>query len=225
MNQTPAHDQANTDLISMIPSGVSHIVDVGCMHGALARVYRASDPTARVTGVDLDPDYAQVARQYCTDAIAGNIETMGDEQFARLADADCWVFGDCIEHLRDPWSVLKRIRAVIEPDGSLVACIPNAQHWSVQWRLLSGNFRYEDSGLLDRTHIRWFTRTTMLEMFAQTGWVVEQGLTRQINTPEQDQFLQAIAQFATASGLDAALAVEDARPFQYLFRLRPAPIQ
>ncbi|MGH1361440.1 MAG: class I SAM-dependent methyltransferase [Burkholderiaceae bacterium] len=225
MNQTPAHDQANTDLISMIPPGVSHIVDVGCMHGALARVYRESDPAARVTGVDLDPDYAEVARRHCTNAIAGNIETMPDEEFAQLADADCWVFGDCIEHLRDPWAVLKRIRSVIDPAGSLVACIPNAQHWSVQWRLLSGNFRYEDSGLLDRTHIRWFTRTTMLEMFAQTGWVVEQGVTRQINTPEQTQYLEAIRQCATASGLDPALAVEDAKPFQYLFRLKPAFVQ
>lgn len=225
MNQTPAHDMVNADLMSLIPDGTRHIVDVGCMHGALAREYRAKDPNAMVTGIDLDPAYAAVARHYCTSALAADIETMSVEEFAPLASSDCWVFGDCIEHLRDPWAVLKRIRSVIEPDGSLLVCIPNAQHWSVQWRLVSGNFRYEDSGLLDRTHIRWFTRTTMLEMFAQTGWMVETGMSRQLNSPEQAQYLSAIRQFAQASGLDQDLAEQDAIPFQYIFRLKPGSSQ
>ena len=116
---------------------------------------------------------------------------------------------------------MKRVREHIDPAGCMLICIPNAQHWSVQWRLLSGNFRYEDQGLMDRTHIRWFTRQTLLEMFADTGWQIAQGMTRNIASPAEAQSLQAVRAFATASGLDPDQAERDAKPFQYMFSLRP----
>ncbi|MGE0311694.1 MAG: class I SAM-dependent methyltransferase [Lautropia sp.] len=221
MKQTPAHDLINPDLMAMIPPETRRIVDVGCMQGSLAKAYRAEHPQAEVIGIDIDPDYAAVASAHCTRALAADVETMDDAAFASLFPSDCWVFGDCLEHLRDPWSVMRRVRARIDAAGSMLICIPNAQHWSVQWRLASGNFRYEDQGLMDRTHIRWFTRQTLLEMFAQTGWQVAQGKTRIIASPAEAQALGAVRAFATASGLDADQAERDARPFQYMFQLRP----
>ncbi|MEZ5659368.1 MAG: class I SAM-dependent methyltransferase [Burkholderiaceae bacterium] len=219
MNQTPAHDHANPELLALIPDNARRVVDVGCMHGQLARALHARQPGVHVAGVDIDPEYAQVAAAHCDLALSGDIEQFDDARFGDLLPSDCWVFGDCLEHLRDPWALLRRIRAHMADDGCVVACVPNAQHWSVQWRLASGNFRYEDSGLMDRTHIRWFTRVTMLEMFAQTGWRVAQGLTRQLRVPEQDRYLAAVRAFAEASGLDADLAEQDATPFQYVFRV------
>lgn len=221
MKQTPAHDLVNPELMSMIPPQSRRIVDVGCMHGSLARVYRQAHPDTEVIGIDLDPSYAEVAAKFCTEAHAGDIETFDDARFERLFPSDCWVFGDCLEHLRDPWAVLARVRAAIDPGGCVLVCVPNAQHWSVQWRLVSGNFRYEDSGLMDRTHIRWFTRVTLLEMFAGTGWGVAQGLTRTLHAPEQDRYLGAVRGFAAAAGLDPEVAAQDALPFQYLFKLVP----
>ena len=221
MNQTPAHDHANPELLALIPADARRVVDVGCMHGQLARALRARRPDTHVTGIDIDAQYAAVAARHCDAAYPGDIERFDEAQFARLLPSDCWVFGDCLEHLRDPWALLRRIRGHAQDGDSVVACVPNAQHWSVQWRLVSGNFRYEDSGLMDRTHIRWFTRVTLLEMFAQTGWRVVQGLTRQLNTPEQERYLQAVRAFADASGMDTALAVQDATPFQYVFRVVP----
>lgn len=217
MKQTPAHDYANPELLALIPPDVRRVVDVGCMHGQLARALRARAPGARVVGVDIDPDYAAVAAAHCDDALAGDIEGFDEATFARLLPSDCWVFGDCLEHLRDPWAMLRRVREHIDPGGSLVACVPNAQHWSVQWRLASGNFRYEDSGLMDRTHVRWFTRVTLLEMFAATGWRVERGVTRLVRQPHDERGLQAVREFARAAGLDPELAVRDATPFQYVF--------
>ncbi|MEZ5653313.1 MAG: class I SAM-dependent methyltransferase [Burkholderiaceae bacterium] len=221
MNQTPAHDHANPELLAMIPDQARRVVDVGCMHGQLARALHARQPGVHVAGVDIDPAYAEVAAGHCDLAMAGDIEGFDDATFARLLPSDCWVFGDCLEHLRDPWALLRRIRAAIPDDGCLVACVPNAQHWSVQWRLVSGNFRYEDSGLMDRTHIRWFTRVTLLEMFAQTGWHVAQGLTRQLQLPDQDRYLEAVRAFARLTDLDPELAAQDATPFQYVFRVVP----
>ena len=220
--QTPAHMAVNHELLSIIPGDARRIVEVGCMQGALAQAYLAGNPGAHYVGIDIDPEYAQVAAAFCSEAIAANIETMDDASFGKLFPSDCWIFGDCLEHLRDPWRVLRRLREAIDADGHLLICIPNAQHWSVQWRLASGQFRYEDSGLLDRTHLRWFTRITLLEMFAQTGWAVEQGMSRVLNAPQQPQMLEALRAYAVSVGLDGNTAVQDATAFQYVFKLKPA---
>lgn len=222
MKQTPAHNTVNLELLSLIPPNSRRIVEVGCMQGALAQAYRSRNPAAQYVGVDIDPDYARAAAAHCTEAIAANIETLGNAEFARLFPSDCWIFGDCLEHLRDPWRVLERVRASVDADGCLLVCIPNAQHWSVQWRLLSGQFRYEDNGLMDRTHIRWFTRVTVLEMFTNSGWAVETGMTRNLQSPHQERALAAIRTFATSMGLDPDVAAQDATPYQYVFKLRPA---
>lgn len=224
VKQTPAHLVPNEHLVSLVPLTCRHVVDVGCMHGALAMALADRQPETRVTGIDIDPDYASEAANRCHRAIAGNIELMSDEEFQTLFPSDCWVFGDCLEHLRDPWQVLERVRQNIDRNGCVVVCIPNAQHWSIQWRLLTGNFRYEDSGLMDRTHLRWFTRLTLLEMFEQTGWQVDQALTRNLASEQQDSVLRAIASYAQALGQDPDRATRDATPFQYVFRLTPKPL-
>ncbi len=223
MKQTPAHLVVNQELLALIPDGARRVVEIGCMLGAMAQAFRATHPEAEYVGVDIDADYARAAAQHCTQALAGDIERLEPAVFDSLFPSDCWIFGDCLEHLRDPWALLARIRERISPQGCLLACIPNAQHWTVQWRLASGQFRYEDNGLMDRTHIRWFTRITMLEMFQAAGWKVEQGLTRHLPyTPLQDGVLAGIRAMAQASGMDPELAVQDAQPFQYVFKLLPA---
>lgn len=223
MKQTPAHSVVNQELLSLIPDNARRVVEIGCMLGAMAQAFRATHPEAEYVGVDIDPEYAQAAAQHCTRSLAGDVERLDPAVFDSLFPSDCWIFGDCLEHLRDPWMLLKRIRAAIDPQGCLLVCIPNAQHWSVQWRLASGNFRYEDSGLLDRTHIRWFTRITMLEMFAGAGWQVAEGMTRNLpHSPLQDNVLTAIRAMAQAGGFDPDMAAQDAIPFQYVFKLTPA---
>ncbi len=191
------------------------------MHGALAQAYCSRYPSTHYTGIDIDPDYARVAAASCHRTLAGDIENLDDAAFDTLFPSDCWVFGDCLEHLRDPWSLLHRIRRGIDPNGCLVTCIPNAQHWGVQMRLASGMFRYEASGLMDRTHLRWFTRVTMLEMFQRAGWLVDAGISRSLGAgmPEQVQF--AVRSMARAAGVDEEQAIADSSVFQYVFRLVP----
>jgi hypothetical protein len=122
--------------------------------------------------------------------------------WAQLEKADCWVFGDTLEHLRDPWKVLRRINKNMKSHGggTLIACVPNAQHWSIQMRLNNCAFRYEDAGLLDRTHLRWFTRTTLIELFQSTGFQVVQGTARFLPQPAPEKIMQAIGSLAEASG-------------------------
>jgi trans-aconitate methyltransferase len=222
MQQTPAHNIVNTDLMQLIPADARRIVEVGCMHGAMARAYRESHPAIHYVGIDIDPDYAQVAAQFCDQSLGMDIESMPAAEFQNLFPSDCWIFGDCLEHLRDPWRIVKMVRESIDSNGCLLVCLPNAQHWSVQMRLATGQFRYEDSGLLDRTHIRWFTRTTMIEMFIQAGWSIETGFSRQLPSQAPQALLDGIRAIAEAAGADGEVAVTDAQAFQYLFRLRPA---
>lgn len=222
MGQTPAHSIVNHDLLALMPAQAQRVVEVGCMHGALAAAYRARHPETFYTGIDIVPEYAAVAQRHCQRALAGDIESFSDDTWASLFPSDCWVFGDCLEHLRDPWRIVRRIRLGIAPQGCLVACVPNAQHWSVQMRLATGLFRYEDSGLLDRTHVRWFTRVTLVEMFQQAGWRVERGLSRRLPQAAPPALMEGIRQIARASGANPDQAAEDATVFQYLFKVVPA---
>ncbi|MCI4678832.1 methyltransferase domain-containing protein [Rhodoblastus acidophilus] len=216
MQQTPAHDFFNGDLLSFMPPDCNRVVEVGCSTGALARAYLKVNSNCHYAGVEIDPNYAEAARKICAEAVVGDVETMPGETFERLFACDCAVFGDTLEHLRDPWDVLRRIRPLLRPGGRVVACIPNAQHWSVQLRLACGLFRYEDAGLLDRTHLRWFTRITALEMFQSCGYRVIDGKPRIFPEAERERFLPAIRAMATAAGFDPDQAVADASPLQYV---------
>ncbi|WP_310564775.1 class I SAM-dependent methyltransferase [Hydrogenophaga sp.] len=218
MKQTPAHDGHNPDLLRMIPQSASRLIEIGCSSGALARAYKELNPTCHYRGVDVDPEYAEIARNYTDECLTLDIEHGDHEFWQKNADRDCWIFGDTLEHLRDPWLVLSRIKSHLPAHGCVVACIPNAQHWSLQVRLCLGDFRYQDSGLLDRTHLRWFTRQTIIEMFDQAGFKIEAGIARTFDEPNRMPFIQLIEQMAQSAGTDSSQAVQDALPLQYVFR-------
>lgn len=110
---------------------------------------------------------------------------------------------------------------MIPENGSVVACIPNAQNWSIIARLVLGDFRYEDSGLLDRTHLRWFTRMTIIEPFEQQGYRIFQGVPRVFHEPDKD-VLNCMAEMAKKLGVDAEMVQNDAIAFQYVVRAIPA---
>ena len=221
MKSTPAHEIPNTELLALMPKHARRVVEVGSSLGALARAFKELAPNCHYTGIEIDADYAKASSRYCDSVLHASIENMDDSTFDSLFPSDCWVFGDTLEHLQDPWEVLKRIRAKIAPEGSVVTCIPNAQHWSVQERLNRGELRYEDSGLLDRTHLRWFTRITIGHLFESTGFRIVEGGGRIFEEPRREHYLPAVGLFAEAIGADADQAMTDATPLQWLVRAVP----
>lgn len=224
MDQTPVHDQHNPDLLRLIPVTAKRLIEVGCSSGALAREYKKISPDCDYFGIEIDPDYTQLARRYCDDCTTLDIEAASEDFWSDHAARDCWIFGDTLEHLKDPWRVLRRIRETIPAHGAVVACIPNVQHWSMQVRLSVGDFRYQSSGLLDRTHLRWFSRQTMIEMFNETGYAIEAGIPRIFNEPQRDSFLPLIEEMARRAGVDPQIAIQDALPLQYVLRATPKHI-
>jgi SAM-dependent methyltransferase len=221
MQQTPLHDFYNAELLAVVPANARRIVEVGSSSGILAREYKKINATCHYTGVEIDPTYAELSRRYCDAVVAADIEAVPDRCLAEELACDCWIFADTLEHLRDPWRMLARIRAVMSGDGCVVACIPNVQHWSVQSRLSCGEFRYEDKGLLDRTHLRWFTRRTIEELFDSTRFRIAGGCARIYNEPDREKMLPLIRAMAAAAGGDPDRAVSDALPFQYVVKAVP----
>jgi 2-polyprenyl-3-methyl-5-hydroxy-6-metoxy-1,4-benzoquinol methylase len=173
------------------------------------------------TGIELELEYAELSQRYCDRVLHANVEHLDEGSFDSLFPSDCWVFADSLEHLQDPWQVLRRVRSRIDAGGSVVACIPNAQHWSVQVRLNCGLLRYEIAGLLDRTHLRWFTRITIGELFETSGFRIVEGGGRVIDEPEREKFFPAIAALARAGDRDPEIAMKDAIPWQWLVRAEP----
>ena len=208
----------NQDLLALIPPGAKAILEVGCSTGALAYALKRQRPGVNYLGMELDPKAAEIAARYCDGMALLDIEGADELMYRDYASRDCWVFGDVLEHLRDPWAVLTKIRKVLPEGGCVVASVPNVQHWSLQAKLAVGEFRYESAGLLDRTHLRWFTRVTLFELFAKAGLRIEVGVPRIFDEPGREPILAAIRQMALAQGRDPEGAVRDALPLQYVVR-------
>jgi SAM-dependent methyltransferase len=222
LKQTPALDIANPDLLAIIPRQSACVVEVGSGSGALAKAFKAISPACHYTGIEIEADYAKASARFCDRVLHASVESLDEQTFESLFPSDCWIFGDSLEHLVDPWQLLAKIRKAIDPAGCVVACIPNAQHWSVQARLNCGLFRYENSGLLDRTHLRWFTRQTILEMFTAAGYSIVDGGSRVLDdAAKREVVMPAIAALARAITADPEEAMRDAVAFQYVVRAVP----
>lgn len=221
MEQTPVHEHHNPDLLSFIPASSRNLIEIGCSSGALAREFKKGNPACSYLGVEIDPGFVDLARRYCDDVLCLDVEDADEDFFIRQSGRDCWIFGDALEHLKDPWRLLRRIRSRLPSHGCVVACIPNAQHWSLIVNLAIGEFRYQESGLLDKTHLRWFTKNTIVDLFSGAGFRIAEAASRVFHEPSRDRFLPLIGQLAEACGRDPAVAVKDAIPVQYVVRVVP----
>lgn len=158
---------ARPEVLALIPESARHVLEIGCGAGRLGASLQARQP-ARVTGIELDPRAAEIARSRLDDVLCRNVEDP-DLDFAD-GTFDGVICADVLEHLREPGKLLSRIRRWLTPDGTLVASLPNVQHHSVVTSLLAGNFTYETAGLLDATHLRFFTRREIEKLFSRAGF-------------------------------------------------------
>ncbi|MFZ4518967.1 MAG: class I SAM-dependent methyltransferase [Microthrixaceae bacterium] len=145
------------------PDGV--VLEGGVSSGYFARVLTAAGRT--VDGVELDPAEAEVAAAVCRRVHVGDLGTVGPADLAGPYDA--LVFGDTLEHLVDPSATLRRLTGALRPGGVVVASIPNVAEAGNRLRLLRGRWDYADRGILDRTHLRFFTHRTVQDLFTGAG--------------------------------------------------------
>lgn len=143
------------------------ILDVGC--GAGQNTVVAKDRWgAYVIGFDIEEGAGT-----CLDEVyAVDIESRLHNYFGQ-SRVDCLVFGDVLEHVRDSSAVLRRFLPMLQQNGAVVVSLPNVAQWGMRLRLLAGNFDYSSKGILDSTHLRFFTRKTALRLVLDAGLTVE----------------------------------------------------
>jgi 2-polyprenyl-3-methyl-5-hydroxy-6-metoxy-1,4-benzoquinol methylase len=147
------------------------VVDFGCATGYFAQYLKQRD--CQVLGIELNPDAAKMAEAHCEQVLVADLDIVPVADLLSGQQFDVAVFGDVLEHLRDPWRVLREVQPFLKPDGYVIASIPNIAHGAIRLSLLQGQFEYADVGLLDNTHLRFFTRETVEKLFADTGYFID----------------------------------------------------
>lgn len=168
-------DHVNEALLRMVETAPRRVLEFGCASGAFGARLKARFPEAEVTGIEAGRGAAAHAATRLDRVINQRIEEVDlvAQGFAP-GSFDLLVAGDVLEHLVNPWAVLKRAREFLSPTGRLVASIPNARNLQVSAELLlNGRFTYDERGLLDVTHLRFFTFEEIRAMFEQTGYALE----------------------------------------------------
>ncbi len=151
----------HADVVKLVGEG-KRVLELGPATGYMSRVF--TDRGCTVVGIEFDPEMARHAKDHCERVIVGDLDTfdpdaeLGEERF------DAIVAADVLEHLKDPLAALARLRPFLQPDGYFVISVPNVAHGSVRLALLSGHFDYREAGLLDSTHLRFFTRESLEQL-------------------------------------------------------------
>jgi 2-polyprenyl-3-methyl-5-hydroxy-6-metoxy-1,4-benzoquinol methylase len=156
-------------MIEAVPPG-ARVLDVGCAAGYLAGPL--TEAGCVVTGVEPDAAAAEGARARGATVTVGDFE-LAETRAALAGPFDAVIFGDVLEHMRDPWAALAATTALLAPGARVVASIPNIAHWSARLALLRGRFDYAESGLFDATHLRFFTHRSARELAERAGYRVE----------------------------------------------------
>lgn len=223
MKQTPATDFYNKTIFDLIPFDANKIIEVGTGSGAMARAYKEINPNVKYIGVEIAAEYKKLSERYCDYVYLANFEEPSSELINELIDADLIIFSDVLEHMFNPWDVIALLSRHIPPHCSVLASIPNIQHWSIQLGLLNGEFAYMESGLLDRTHIRFFTKKTMVELFTQNGFLINKIIPRIFDFPNQDLYLAQIKNNAATMNINQDEAVINAATFQIVIESKKNP--
>jgi 2-polyprenyl-3-methyl-5-hydroxy-6-metoxy-1,4-benzoquinol methylase len=160
-----------TDVQPFIPAGVTSALDVGCGGGGFGdTLRRVLGPDARLVGVEAVSTSAARARQHGFDDI---VEGYFPQAMPTAERFELVCFNDVLEHLVDPWQVLRACHAYLADDGRVLAAIPNVQYAPVSLGLVRGRWQYVESGVLDRTHVRFFAFETVQSLFEDAGYEVE----------------------------------------------------
>lgn len=222
------YNNANPALLDRIPSTVSSVLEVGCGAGALARCLKARLPSVRYVGCERQSTVADAAKEAGVDhVLLGDVEQLFD-QIQALGPYDCIIYGDVLEHLIEPEALLERHCSLLSEGGLILASIPNAQHWSMLVNLIQGTFPRNESGLFDRTHLRWFTRRDILHLLEHLRLVPLEVSGQSLGTQQESEAVaQGLSPLLPALGVDPTTLRENLAPLQWVVRasfVQPRPL-
>ena len=217
------YDNVNTTLLEEVSPSAKRVCEFGCGAGGFARAVRKSNPSVYYVGIELVSEQLARAKDVLDLAINYNLDHPTDwlqntdlHAALPMGSFDHVIFGDVLEHLYDPQSVMDQAVFRLAPGGSALVCIPNVQHWSVFAQLALGTWPRQDSGLFDRTHIRWFTLHDMLQLLERAGLVVETIKERVFATDQGRSILEDLQPLAFNVGVDPDVLMQRGLVFQYV---------
>ena len=160
------------EIFPLLPEKVSSVLEIGCGTGSTLEWIHSIKHCALMLGVEISPDVAALARRKVNEVYAGNIEHMNLP--VDKCSLDLILCLDVLEHLVDPWVVVRRLRELLKPGGALIASIPNVGHHTVLFPLLfKQQWSYTEAGILDKTHLRFFVRDTVIHLVESSGLKVD----------------------------------------------------
>lgn len=163
--------EGRPEVAPYLPRSARTVLEIGCGRGGFGPTLRSVyGPHARLVGVEAVPEAAAAARSAgdFDEVVVGFFpEALARQRF------DLIVLNDVLEHMLDPWAALRACHDFLTPQGRVLASVPSIQYAPVVWQLVRGRWDYTEAGTLDRTHVRFFTRATMVEMFQDAGYLVQ----------------------------------------------------
>lgn len=161
-----------TEMLPFVPQGVKQVLDVGCGSGKFGNMLKRERGCV-VTGVEPFPAAAEAARLVLNQVIEDKVEEAVNQLPQQHFDLIC--FNDVLEHLVDPWVVLEACKPLLKPGGHILASVPNVLNLgNLKEVLTTRDWKYREEGILDRTHLRFFTRISTIRMFEESGYEVKQ---------------------------------------------------
>ncbi len=158
-------DTARTEIMPHLPARVTRLIDLGCGTGATTAAVRSARAVEWAGGVEYLPDVAARGERHFERLWVGDAAQADLEAEIAPGSLDLALCLDVLEHMVDPWGMVQRLSALLAPGGRLIVSVPNIRNYRFIWRLATrGDFQYRDFGLLDRTHLRFFVRTTAIDL-------------------------------------------------------------
>jgi 2-polyprenyl-3-methyl-5-hydroxy-6-metoxy-1,4-benzoquinol methylase len=211
-NNRAYFDNRRMEIQYLVRSDARRILDVGCGFGTMGKELKKKFG-AEVWGIEIESGCAHQASmvldRFLKGSIESNIPNLPHSYF------DTIIFADVLEHLYNPWQVLKDIKSKLADGGEIIASIPNVSHWFVIKQLLSGNFPYCRHGLLDISHIRFFTLASALAMFGNAGYQIT---FKGSVTDQYESMPLALLEICHSLGFDTGRLKEESAIAQYLFK-------
>jgi len=209
----PSYIRQRSDIEKLVSPNTRSVLDVGCSTGTLGAAIKARTG-AQVFGIELSQEMAQLASAHLDKVFVGDAAEIILQGKMRDLKFDTIIFADVLEHLAVPWAVLKGVIEYLEPRGIIIASIPNVRHIDTIYSLVGkGCWPYRDRGIHDRTHLRFFTKKNIVELFESTGLSIDR-IKANYRIIERPHRLNRFAKFLAMPGLRDFLA------FQYLILAR-----
>lgn len=168
---TTYYSNERPEVIELVYSDDLVILDVGCGKGRLGATLKSNNPARKVFGIEQNSTAIFEAQKVLDGVIEGDIQLVtlpfDNEYF------DCIIFADILEHLITPEEILVRLKKFLKPNGTIICSLPNMRHYTVILQLIREGWKYQDEGPFDRTHIRFFSKNSIIELISSVGYKIQ----------------------------------------------------